>query len=168
MQPLEASHSFKRLMGSRCLQGQPVVHLLLFIVQEDTGQSPLLLPTAAVSEATPAWVPPQPLPLVAWNSALWVVLANWTKIRSSSFTHQMKDSRKMILGTDLQAGLKVGYLLSFYFFKYFFAYGSAGSSLPCAGFLQCIHVASQCRGFSDCRAQTLGVRASVTAAHGPR
>ena len=58
---------------------------------------------------------------------------------------------------------------------YVFLFGCTGSSLPCAGFLWlwqaratlcCGAWASDCWGFSCCRAQALGTQASVAAACG--
>ena len=45
-------------------------------------------------------------------------------------------------------------------------YGCAESSLLHRLFSSCGGRASHCRGFSYCRAQALGARASVVAAHG--
>ena len=63
----------------------------------------------------------------------------------------------------------------FYFFFYLFIFGCVGSSLLRAGFLLlwragatllCGEQASHCGGFSCCRAQALGVWASVVVARG--
>ena len=58
---------------------------------------------------------------------------------------------------------------------YVFIFGCVGSSLLCAGFslvaqagatLRCGARASHCGGFSCCRTQAIGTRASVVVAHG--
>ena len=71
--------------------------------------------------------------------------------------------------------------LLFFFFNnllhfIYFIFGCVGSSLLCVGFsvvvsggystLRCGAQAAHCSGFSCCRVQALGTRASVVVAHG--